>query len=232
MSKFVFVMAAVLSVALGASALEVSNEPVAFVVEYDPDTFNEVDLQAEDITLYSVQITEVRVSPGRVVSQSTTTLQEMEEANVPIPEKRQPLPNEAKARKRLVHAPSIEGTVVGDVTVLDAGPKRRVVLVTGLRGEGLMGIKVREGTGWSQMATAKKSGLSEMVTVRPARRRGRAKSMNSSKAYKSAKALAIDATPDPVKAALKAHYPDGIPASLKVVAKPVRIEAEPVGGKE
>lgn len=202
-----------------AGALEVSGEPVAIVVAYPG--MQDISLSPEDVMIYSEDLPRVETIVDAPVVYSQRTMSEMVAANVPEspPESKPTLPNESRQKKRLDHTPPFNGTVTGDVTIIKSGANERIILITNLKGDGVMQVLVKGGT-----AKSARGGEAKPVvdTPRIVVRNTKATTnigLGRAATVKSAGAMAASQ-----RASLETHFQGQLPANLRVVAEPITVE--------
>ncbi|MEQ1841652.1 MAG: hypothetical protein ABL994_14690, partial [Verrucomicrobiales bacterium] len=130
-------MSVALAILVGlAAALEVSQEPVAVVVKYPQ--MQQISLTPEDVMLYSEDIPQVETIAGTQATYSQRSMTDMIAANgpEPPPESKPTLPNESRTKKRLDHTPPFNGTVTGDVSIIESAPDERIIVVSNIQGDG------------------------------------------------------------------------------------------------
>lgn len=213
-------MSVVVAILIGlAGAMEVSNEPVAIVVQF-PD-MQQISLAPEDVMIYSEDIPRVEVVTGAQVVYAQRSMAEMVAANVPEPpaESQSSLPNESRKKKRLDHTPPFHGTVTGDIAIVESGPNERIIVVSNLTGDGVMQVLVKGGTAkTSSGASAKPVLNTPKVVVR------NTKSTSNLKFEGAAVAEAVPQLPASQKASLESHFQGAVPANIKVVAEPIVVK--------
>lgn len=202
-----------------AAALEVSQEPVAVVVKY-PD-MQQISLTPEDVMIYSEDIPQVETVTGTQVTYSKRSMTDMVAANIPEPppESKPTLPNEGRTKKRLDHTPPFNGTVTGDVTIVESGPNERIIVVDNIQGDGVMQILVKGGT------AKKASGAEAAAVVESPKvivRNTRAATKVAVGGAAQPKAASAMSTPQ--KSSLEKHYKGALPANLKILSEPITVK--------
>lgn len=204
---------------LGLTAiLEVTNEPVAIVVDYG--TMQNITLKAEDVLIYSNDIPGVTTVEGSQATYAKRSMAQMMAANVPeeAPENKPTPPNESRFKKRLDHTPPFTGTVVGKVTIVKSAPNQRVILISDLQGDGIMQVLIKGNT--AQTSDGKQAAPlvdTPKVLVRNSR-------PQSEVVIKGASEKALTATPTQVRTALQTHYKGTVPNNLRVVSETVQVK--------
>lgn len=201
-------------------AMEVSREPVAIVVQYPG--MQDISLSPDDVMIYSEDIARVESVSEASVTYSQRTMAEMVAANVPEPppESKPTLPNEGRNKKRLDHTPPFEGTVTGDVTIIESGPNERIILLSNLQGDGIMEVLVKGGTAKTASGEPAKAVQNPpKVVVRNTRPAPTNLGIGRGASTKAAPALS-----DGQKSSLESHFDGNMPEDLKVVAEPVVVE--------
>lgn len=213
-------MSVTLAILVGlVAALEVSQEPVAVVVKY-PD-MQQITLKAEDVMIYSEDIPQVETVTGSQITYSKRSMTDMVAANVPEPppESKPTLPNESRTKKRLDHTPPFNGTVTGDVSIIESGPNERIIVVSNIQGDGVMQVLVKGGTAKKASGAAAAAVVeSPKVIVR-----------NSKAATKvavggAAEPKAASAMSTPQKSSLEQHFKGALPANLKIVSEAITVK--------
>ncbi|MBL7648307.1 MAG: hypothetical protein JNK74_19185 [Candidatus Hydrogenedentes bacterium] len=202
-----------------AAALEVSQEPIAVVVKYPG--MQQISLAPEDVMLYSEDIPQVETVNGAQVTYSQRSMTDMIAANVPEPppESKPTLPNESRTKKRLDHTPPFNGTVTGDVSIIESAPDERIIVVSNIQGDGVLQVLVKGGT--AKKATGAPAAAvveSPKVIVR-----------NSKAATKvavggTAEPKAASAMSAPQKSSLEKHFKGALPENLKIVSEPITVK--------
>jgi hypothetical protein len=201
------------------AALEVSQEPVAVVVKY-PD-MQEITLKAEDVMLYSEDIPQVETKTGNQVTYSARSMADMVAANVPEapPESKPTLPNESRTKKRLDHTPPFNGTVTGDVSIIESGPNERIILVSNIQGDGVLQVLVKGGT------AKKASGAAAAAVVQSPKLIVRnTKAASKVNVGGTAQPKAASAMSTPQKSSLEKYFKGAVPANLKVVSEAITVK--------
>lgn len=202
-----------------AGVLEVSNEPVAVVVQY-PE-MQQIALTPEDVMIYSEAIPHVETITDTQVVFSQRSMAEMVAANVPEPppESKPTLPNEGRNKKRLDHTPPFNGTVTGDVSIIESGANERIILVTNIQGDGVMQVLIKGDTAKTTAGVAAQPVLnSPKVLVRNTEAATNVEIGHSS-ALKTQGAI-----PAPQKASLESHFKGSLPPNLKILSEPLTVE--------
>tara|TARA_R110001592_G_scaffold104201_1_gene293273 strand:- start:110 stop:751 length:642 start_codon:yes stop_codon:yes gene_type:complete len=200
------------------AAMEVSNEPVAFVLDYGNMT--EISLKAEDVMVFSQDIPQVKTIKNPGVTYAKRSMAEMMAANVPQlpPESKPTLPNESRTKKRLDHTPPFTGTVTGDVTIIKSATNQRIILISNIQGDGIMQVLVKGGTAKStdgKMAKAVTNAPQVLVrNTKP----------ETEVVIKSATAKSVSAVPSTVRTSLESYYKSAVPSNLQVVGETVQVK--------
>lgn len=210
--------ATMLLVAALSAAMEVSNEPVAYVVNYGE--MENITLKAEDVMVFSLDIPQVESVEGSSVSYAKRSMAEMMAANVPEepPESKPTLPNESRFKKRLDHTPPFTGTVTGTVSIVKNAPNQRIILVSDIQGDGLMQVLVKGATAEKPTGEKAKAIMNTpYVLVR-----------NSKEATEvgvpGATPKELTAADEDVRQALESHYKGAVPANIRIVSETVTVE--------
>jgi len=212
-------MSITLALLVGLAALEVSQEPVAVVVQY-PE-MQQITLKPEDVMIYSEDIPQVETVEGTKVTYAKRSMTEMVAANVPEPppETKPTLPNESRTKKRLDHTPPFNGTVTGDVSIIESGPNERIILVDNIQGDGVMQILVKGGTA-KKASGAEAAAVVESPKVIVRNSRAATKvAVGGAAEPKSATAITT-----PQKSSLEKHYKGTLPANLKILSEPITVK--------
>ena len=141
-------------------------------------------------------------------------------ANIPEPpsESKPTLPNESRFKKRLDHTPPFTGTVTGKVSIIESAPNQRIILVSDIKGDGIMQVLVRGNT-------AQKSGGE---AAKPIMNAPRVLVQNTKQLKKASvpigSEMALTSTPANVRTSLETHYKNAMPADLKIVAEQVTVK--------
>ena len=199
-----------------AAAMEVSHEPVAYVLDYG--NMKNISLKAEDVMVFSYDIPQVTSVKNSGVVYARRTMAEMMAANVPeIP--KPTLPNDQRGkRKGLDHTPPFTGTVTGTVSIIKSAPNQRIILVSDIQGDGIMQVLVKGKTAVTPTGvTAKPVMNTPMVVVRNSKTATRAN-------IKGATAKSLAAVDSNIRTCLKDHYKGAVPANLRIVAEPVVVK--------
>jgi len=207
-----------LLIVAAAGALEVSQEPVAVVVQY-PD-LQQIALNPEDVMIYSEDIPQVETMTGEKITYSKRSMAEMAAANIPEPppESKPTLPNESRTKKRLDHTPPFNGTVTGDVSIIESGPNERIIVVSNLQGDGVMQVLVKGGT--AKAADGAKAAAvveSPKVIVR------NGKSATKVRIGGAAEAKAATDLSGAQKTSLEKHFKGKMPANLRILSEPITV---------
>jgi len=202
-----------------AAAMEVSTEPVAIVVQF-PD-MQQISLTPADVMIYSEDIPQVETVVGAPVVYAQRSMAEMVAANIPEPppESKPTLPNESRQKKRLDHTPPFNGTVTGDVTIVESGPKERIIVVSNIKGDGIMQILVKGGT--AKTATGK-AAKPVMNTPKVIVRNSKAATNVEIEGVATPKAVPNLAAPQ--RTALERQFEGVLPANVKIVAEPIVVK--------
>ncbi|MDP2324888.1 MAG: hypothetical protein Q8N51_12795 [Gammaproteobacteria bacterium] len=202
-----------------AGAMEVSTEPVAIVVQF-PD-MKQISLAPEDVMIYSEDIPRVETVTGAQTVYAQRTMAEMVAANIPEPppESQPTLPNESRKKKRLDHTPPFHGTVTGDIDIIESGPTERIIVVSNIKGDGIMQVLVKGGTAKSATGLAAKPVLNTpRIVVR------NTKSATNVTLEKAAVAGAVPQLEAAQQASLESHFQGALPANIKVLADPIVVK--------
>ncbi|MBX3180168.1 MAG: hypothetical protein KF886_22695 [Candidatus Hydrogenedentes bacterium] len=213
-------MSIITAVILGlVGALEVSGEPVAIVVAYPG--MQDISLSPEDVMIYSEDLPRVETIVDAPVVYSQRTMSEMVAANVPEPppESKPTLPNESRQKKRLDHTPPFNGTVTGDVTIIKSGANERIILITNLKGDGVMQVLVKGGT-----AKSARGGEAKPVVDTPRIVVRNTKATTNIDLGRAATVKSAGAMAASQRASMETHFQGKLPANLRVVAEPITVE--------
>lgn len=204
-----------------ASALEVSQEPVAVVVQY-PE-MEQIALTPDDVMLYSEDIPQVETIEDAPVTYSKRSMAEMAAANIPEPpaDSKPTLPNESRTKKRLDHTPPFNGTVTGDVTIIESGPNERIIVVSNIQGDGVMQVLVKGGT--AKSASGK---LAAPVVESPKVVVRNSKAPTQVKIGGAAQSKAATGLNKSQQSSIEKHFKGKMPANLKVVAEPITVKQQ------
>ena len=201
-----------------SATMEVTNEPVAYVIDYGD--MEDISLKAEDVLVFSYDIPQVESVENPGVTYTKRSMAEMMAAVVPepAPESKPTLPNESRFKKRLDHTPPFTGTVTGDVTVVKGAANQRIVVVSNIKGDGVMQILIKGNTAKRLDGQSAKSIMNTpMVMVRNSKPPSEAK-------MAGAQAMTMQQVDSPVRSSLESHYKGAVPNNLRVVASPVTVE--------
>lgn len=213
-------MSVALALLVGLSAaLEVSQEPIAVVVKYPQ--MQQISLTPEDVMLYSEDIPQVESVEGAQVTYSQRSMTDMIAANVPEPppESKPTLPNESRTKKRLDHTPPFNGTVTGDVSIIESAPDERIIVVSNIQGDGVLQVLVKGGTAKKASgAPAAAVVESPKVVVR------NTKSATKVAIAGTAEAKAAGEMDNTRKSVLEKHFKGAVPANLKVLSEPITVK--------
>jgi len=201
-----------------AAAMEVSNEPVAIVVDYGD--MQNISLKPADVLVYSEGLVEVKTVQNSQVTYAKRSMAEMMAANVPDdPLGSSPTPpNESRFKKRLDHTPPFTGTVVGKVSIVKSAENQRVIVVSDLQGDGIMQVLVRGNTA----QTPDGKGAKPVVKSPPIVVRNTLPVSETE--FKGASETSLSNKSQAVRSALESHFKGAIPANLRVVAETLVVE--------
>ncbi len=201
-----------------AATMEVSNEPVAFVVDYGE--MKDISLTAQDVLVFSFDLPQVRTIENSQVTYAKRSMAEMMAAIVPVepPDSKPTLPNESRKKKRLDHTPPFTGTVTGDVTILKSAVNQRIILVSNIQGDGLMQVLVRGNTAKKADGAEAKALLNTPLVI-----------VRNSKAatevvVDGAKSQKIEDVAPAVKSSLTSHFNGALPENLRIVEQTITVE--------
>lgn len=214
-------MSFMLAILVGfAGAMEISHEPVAVVVKY-PD-MQQITLKPEDVMLYSEDIPQVKTDTAAQVKYSKRTIADMIASNVPEPppESKPTLPNESRTKKRLDHTPPFNGTVTGDVSIIESGPNERIIVITNIQGDGVLQVLVKGGT------AKKASGAAAAAVVQSPKVIVRNTESETKVAIGGAAGgpIAASAMSTPQKSSLEKHFQGTLPANLKILSEAITVK--------
>ena len=202
-----------------AGAMEVSSEPVAIVVKYP--NMQDISLTPDDVLLYSEDIPQVETVESAPVVYAQRSMAEMVAANIPEPppESQSSLPNESRKKKRLDHTPPFSGTVTGDIEIIKSGPQERIIVVSNIKGDGIMQVLIKGGTAKTSRGTAAKPVLNTpKVLVR------NTKAPTKVQIGGAAESKAAPSLEAGQLASLQGHFKGNPPQNLRIVAEPVTVE--------
>lgn len=213
-------MSATLAILLGIiGALEVSQEPVAVVVKYP--NMQQISLSPDDVMIYSEDIPQVQSETNPKAVYSKRSMTDMIASNVPEPppESRPTLPNESRTKKRLDHTPPFNGTVTGDISIIESAPDERIILVSNIQGDGVMQILVKGGTA-KKASGAPAAAVVESPKVIVRNTRPASKVVVGG----TAEPKAASAMSTSQKSSLEKHFKGTLPANLKVVSEAITVK--------
>lgn len=201
-----------------AAAMEVSNEPVAYVVDYG--AMEDISLTPQDVLVFSFDLPQVKTVENSQVTYAKRSMAEMMAANVPVepPESKPTLPNESRKKKRLDHTPPFTGTVTGDVSIIKSAVNQRIILVSNIQGDGLMQVLVRGNTAKKADGAAAKAVMNTpLVIVR-----------NSKEAtdvvVQGAASKKLDEVAPAVQTSLTSHFKGQVPDNLRIVEQTITVD--------
>lgn len=213
-------MTAVFALIVGlAGAMEVSTEPVAIVVQF-PE-MQQISLTPADVMIYSEDIPHVETITGAPVVYAQRSMAEMVAANVPEPppEFKPTLPNQNRKGERLDHTPPFNGTVTGDISIVESGPNERIIVVSNIKGDGIMQVLVKGGTAKTSVGKASKPVLNTpKVVVR------NSKAATNVRIEGGATQKTVPNLQAPQRAALESQFQGALPANVKIVAEPIVVQ--------
>ncbi|MCF6283734.1 MAG: hypothetical protein L3K26_00875 [Candidatus Hydrogenedentes bacterium] len=202
-----------------AASMEVSHEPVAYVLDYGD--MQNISLKATDVLVFSYDIPQVTSVQNPGVTYAKRSMAEMMAANVPdLPPDSQPtLPNDRRGkRKGLDHTPPFTGTVTGTVSIIKSAANQRIILVSDIQGDGIMQVLVRGKTAVSPTGVDAKPVMNTpMVVVRNSKVPTQVK-------FKGATAKSLAAVDSNVRTCLESHYKGAVPGNLRIVAESVAVK--------
>ena len=214
-------VALALITALGGM-MEVTQEPVAIVVKY-PD-MQQISLSPQDVMIYSDDIPKVETVPNPQVTFSQRSLAQMAAANVPEPAEKPTLPNAKRKQggeeeESLDHTPPFNGTVTGDISIVKSGPNERIILITNIKGDGIMQVLIKGNTAKTASGKAAKPVLNApKVLVRNTKQPLNVKIGNAAVA-KPSMGLSLQE-----RTSLDTHFKGAIPTNLKVVSEALTVD--------
>ena len=201
-----------------SATMEVTNEPVAYVIDYGD--MEDISLKAEDVVVFSYDIPQVESVENPGVTYTKRSMADMLAATVPepAPESKPTLPNESRFKKRLDHTPPFTGTVTGDVTIVKTATNQRIVVVSNIKGDGIMQILIKGNTAKRADGNSAKSVMNTpMVMVRNSKPPTTAKMAD-------VQAKTFQQLDSPVRSSLESHYKGAVPGNLRVVGNTVTVE--------
>lgn len=206
-----------------AGAMEVAREPVAIVLKYP--NMQQISLAPADVMIYSDDIPQVETVTGAQVTFSQRSMAEMVAANVPEPTDKPTRPNEKRNQEegeeaeRLDHTPPFNGTVTGDVSIVKSGPNERIVLISNIRGDGIMQVLIKGDTAKTASGAAAKPVLnSPKLVVR------NTKSATNVGIGGAAEPKALAGLSAEQRSSLDSHFKGKLPANLKVVSEAIIVK--------